>query len=359
MKKIGIITINDLRNLGNQLQLYAMQKILSEYGEVQNLIWKDVQSDDRKSVLFEKAKHIIRLTLSPFIKKFKRYKAFNLNNKKFIKNHKKILRTIKDFEKANQEFDYFVVGSDQIWNPNFISNKNMFVNLLSFASNEKKVAVAPSIGVETLSDEQSKLFLKYLDGFEKLSCREKSGSMLIEKITGKKVETLIDPTLMLSQRDWENFASKPKFHNETEKYMLVYFLGVMPEVYKYVIHTVSKKYNLKVVNMLDKNSKYYFSNPSEFVYLIKNAELVFTDSFHGSVFSYIFEKPLKIFLRQGKGRTMNTRLDNLVQVLKLDDSVFFKEGEGLSHLFETNYDKSILEKEQKKFTKFLNDSIKG
>ena len=358
MKKIGIITLNSLNNLGNQLQLYAMTQILSKYGTVQNIVWEDVFYEKKGNALSDAMKHLAKISLSLVMNKFKRYKSFYRCNKKHIKTFKSKVRKEKAFKKLNDKFDYFVVGSDQIWNPNFVVNKGMYVNLLAFASNEKKVAVSPSVGVEELSNEQKELFVKYLDGFENLSCREESGSKIISELTGKKVETLIDPTLMLSAEDWNKFSHKPKWHNENEKYLLVYFLGEKSALYNHLILAASKKYGIKVVNVLDRTSKYYLTNPSEFVYLIKNAEVVFTDSFHASVFSYIYEKPLKIFKRKDKIRNMNTRLENLMKTFKFNPNIYYREGQKLDDIFDVCYDKQPLLKEQEKFNKFLENSIK-
>ena len=339
MKKIGVITLNDYNNFGNQLQLYAMQQVLSEYGDVQNIVWYDTHESSCK-IYKDKVKHILRLVLAPYYIKFGKYKRFYKENKQLIKNYNK-------------------VGSDQIWNPNFKDNRNMRVNLLTFASPEKKLAVAPSVGVETLENDQKELFAQYLKDFDNLSCREFQGAQLLEDITGKPVESLVDPTLMLSAEQWGKYSQKPTFHSDDEKYIFTYFLGKSNVYYLYVINLIAKKYGYKVIDLMDKDSSYYKCTPTEFVYLIKNCEMVCTDSFHASVFAYIFDKPLKIFKRQDKTVSMNSRLVNLMRIFNLDDNVvYYKEGQSLENCFIADYDKSKLKEEQLKFKKYLNERLK-
>ena len=186
-----------------------------------------------------------------------------------------------------------------------------------------------------------------------MSCREQQGADLISKLVNKPVEALVDPTLMLRAEDWLKVAKRPKFHDENKKYILVYFLGELTPSYKYVLNLISKKHNLEIVNLLDKNSKYYTCGPSEFIYLVSNCELMLTDSFHGSVFSYIFNKPFRIFKREDKIKSMNSRLVNLINKLHLDENIYFEFGKGIDNIFETNYDKSYLKQEQEKFNNYM------
>lgn len=358
MKKIGIITLNGYDNFGNQLQLYAMQQIMSEYGDVQNIIWYDVYNYKKLSVQKEKIKHVIRILLAPYYVKFNKYKRFYKENKKLIKTYRKIVYKEKHFKKLNKKFDLFIAGSDQIWNPNFRVNKGMYVNLLGFASPEKKLAVSPSIGVDELNNEQCDLFKKYLQNFENLSCREIQGAELLKNLTGKPVESLIDPTLMLSVQEWDAYAKKPSFHNDGDKYIFTYLLGEANTYYLYIINLIAKEHGFRVVNLMDKKSIYYQCTPTEFVYLVKNCEMVCTDSFHASVFAYIFDKPLKIFKRQDSIKSMNSRLVSLMSIFNINSDVYYKEGQSLDNLFSTNYDKSRLKKEQIKFKRFLDERLK-
>ena len=358
---VGIVTINDYANLGNRLQNYAMYTILSRYDETYNIqrfygSGGLLDGDGYKPSLL---KDILKIPYHAFLKlksnltNHRRYVLEQERNGNFLEFNKFIVDRDRitpktDFEELNAKYDYFVAGSDQVWNPNFYK---MYINMLGFASSDKKVAVSPSVSVETLTADQETEFKKYLSDFKFLSCREEQGSKLIESITGRECTTLIDPTLMLSKEEWNKVIRKPAFHDKNKKYLLLYFLGNMTDEYRKIFIDISKKYDLEVINILDKNSNYYTCGPSEFVWMIKHASIVLTDSFHGSALSYIYDKPFRIFGRVDGNMSMNSRLVNLVNTLHLPKNTFIDND--LDNLLEVHYDKSYLTAEQKKFTNYL------
>lgn len=355
MKKIAIITIQDNNNFGNRLQNYAMQEILKDFGDVYSL--KNNSYTNKKisffSMIFRRFYFVIRkVILSISIVKIKRifnFKKFN----KFIKYGEYI--SFSSAKKFNDKYDYFVVGSDQIWNLNFFRNCSDIL-FLKFCNSNKRVAISPSISCDSLTISQYCEFKNYLADFNNLSCREKQGSIMIESITGKKCVTLLDPTLMLSKEKWNLVSKKPKFHDENKRFILLYFLGNLSEEYNRIILSISEKYNLEVINIYDKKSKYFSIGPSEFIYLISKCELMLTDSFHGSVFSYIFDKPFKIFKRIN-GASMNSRLLNLIDTLNLNEDIYFNSKIDYDSLFNTNYNKDILKVEQDKFIDYVKSVI--
>lgn len=358
-KKIGIITICDYANFGNRLQNYAVQTILSQYGNVETIEY-DLVMKSKQSL-----KHICGCCYRKIIRSIKKIKKYLFDHKGFINQKKKAI-TFKNFNRniifcqvnnkmleseLNNKYDYFAVGSDQVWNPYFVNKKIMF---LSFADSRKKIAVAPSIGITELTSEQINDFKVGLKDFQKLSCREESGSEIIRSITRRECTTLIDPTLMLSKEQWNRVARKPAFHND-DKYILIYFLGTITDEYQQIIKNISDKYSLKIINIYDKKSDYYVCGPSEFVYLVSHCTIMLTDSFHGCVFSYIYDKPFRIFERQTLNiKSMNTRLVNLIKVLHLGD-LFIDRSTSIDNILDVNYNKSYLEYEQKKFNDYLNE----
>lgn len=351
---IGIVTIDDV-NYGNRLQNYAMVKKLSKYGSVYNIRRKFACEDwsyfnliVKKNIKFS---IISGLNIFRNNTEWSRLSNFNKFNKSYIPNCKYAFSKDAKYESIDKFFDYYVVGSDQIWNPKFF--KDMYINMLSFTSSKKKIAVAPSISCDSLSDKDEEEFKERLKDFKYISCREEQGAALLESVTGKEVTSLLDPTLMLSDKEWDEIIKKPVFHDDNKKYIFLYFLGTMTEGYTSIINSIKEKYGLEVINVLDKSSKYYSCGPSEFVYLIKNSQLVLTDSFHGSVFSYIYNRPFRIFYRQGEGGYMNSRLTNLMNKLNLDESIYLKEDDCLDNIMSVSYDKKYLESEQKKFNDYL------
>lgn len=355
MNRIAVVSIYDIHNLGNRLQNYAAIRILSKYGKVENIV---SYYNDVDSTLFKSNKQKIKTSLKMFLK-FDLFKKNRMRNKNFEIFNKNIPNTKKygknyNYLKLDNEYDLFFVGSDQIWN-RWLFPTNPEIAFCGFAKENKRVAFMPSVCMDNLSEMQKDEFKKYLKDYKALSCREGTESEMLSNILNRKVHTLVDPTLMLSQREWRELEKKPDFHDEKEKYMLIYFLGKRNEKIESYFIKVAEKYNLKIVDLLDKDSNYYTCGPKEFIYLIRNCQIMFTDSFHGSVFSYIFDKPFKNFVRSDIGSKMNTRLENLLSVLHINETNI----EDLSYvdenLFTINYQKEYLQLEQKKVEEYLDN----
>lgn len=356
---IGIITINDKNNIGNRLQNYAVYKFLSTYDDTKNII-RHYSCEDKKKytithTLFRNLKKMVKSFIYPIYSYNLRLrnKNFEMFEKNIISGETLTYKT--NYDELNKHYNFFVVGSDQVWNPNFLGN-GMYINMLGFATSNKKIALSPSVGCNALNEEQRKEFAKYLSDFRFLSCREEQGSKLIEEITNKNCTTLIDPTLYLSKQEWESLGKKPKFHKENDKYILMYFLGGLSQEDKKIVKNIAIKHNLKIIDLLNKRSKYYCSGPSEFIYLIQHAELVLTDSFHGSIFSFIFNRPFRIFERNGYGREMNSRIINLIRILNLDNTILINKNSDLSNLFVTNYDYDKLALERMRYKEYFENA---
>ena len=365
--KIAIITLDGCQNFGNRLQNYAVQTLLSNYGKVETLEHNNFNNSKSSLLCFYTfCKRLIKNSITIFdngIKFVFKHKCFTDETNR-VKQFKKFNKNIEfgpkikrnNIGKLNNKYDYFAVGSDQIWNPYFFNNQSIM--FLTFASPEKKIAVSPSIGVTELNKEQINNLKKGLSLFKCLSCREESGSVLIKSITGRECTTLIDPTLMLSKEQWDSLSVKPQYHDDNQKYILLYFLGEITDEYQKIIQKISDKYSLKVINIYDKKSKYYTCGPSEFIYMISHCEIMLTDSFHGCVFSYIYDKPFRIFERESKNNiSMNTRLTNLIEVLHLDN-LFINKETNVDNILDVKYDKSYLAKEQNKFNDYLTECFK-
>lgn len=357
-EKICIVTVYDNNNFGNRLQNYAMQEILSNRGFEVLTLKHRIKTDTPSGIFNGWCIHILKYIQEfvrnlKIIKRYNKFKKFN----KHIRFYKKYM-IYNRYKSLNSKFDYFVVGSDQIWNLNTYQSK-MYVNFLEFVDdNGKKIAIAPSIAINNLTNYQCDLLSNSLVSFKSLSCRENQGSEIVEQCTKKECQTIIDPTLMLPKNHWLTLICKPKFHNDDVKYILLYFLGgINMETYKY-INDMAIKYNLRIINLLDKKSKYYNCGPSEFLYLINNSSMVFTDSYHATIFSYIFGKPLKIVRRIQKTfqESMYSRLENLIERLNLDNcELSFKNISDKD--FSVSYDYNYLILEQKKFNDYLNKAF--
>lgn len=361
---IGYITINDETNLGNRLQSYATYQLLSRYDKTECIVRNYFCEGIKRRIpwnplrIMQKLRNkIIYRTISDVEQQSVYEELRHLNFKEFssLIHNGETLTKDTDYAQLENKYDIFVAGSDQIWNPNLFSD--MYINMLGFVKTKKKISLSSSISKDSLYPEEKYEFKKYLNSFYALSCREENGSCLVRKLTHKDCETLIDPTLMLKKDEWASIMRKPNFHEDQKAYILLYFLGGRTSEFNNEISKLSKRYNIGVIDIYDKESSYYSCGPREFLYLINNASLVLTDSFHGSVFSYIFDKPFKTFIRKDMN-SMNSRLLTLSNKLKLQNKMFIRDLADINdEAFNVQYDKEYLRYEQKRVLEYLEKAL--
>jgi tRNA threonylcarbamoyl adenosine modification protein YeaZ len=223
--------------------------------------------------------------------------------------------SLKQYIFGNTGYDYYVVGSDQVWNPHHGKLKDL--DLLVGIPDSKRISYAASIGIdelpESVKDKAKEEWLK----FKAISVREDKGKEIIEELTGRNdVQVNLDPTMLLTSEEWSKLAKRPK-QLKTDKYILNYFLGELSEQRKNEIERIAKENDCEIINILDKNGEFYETGPSEFLYLEQNAFLICTDSFHSSVFSILFNRPFIVFNREDINKSMNSRIDTLINTFKL------------------------------------------
>ncbi len=350
MKKIGVVTLQGNYNFGNRLQNYALLKVLKDMGfDAYNIIDNN-----------------IILTFKNIIKKIIKgnQKGFDKNRQSNFKKFSNKMKEIKCLYYTNKckmprniesEFYRFIVGSDQVWN---FDKKVVSKYMLDFTNTDKKISYAASFGKSQVDKKLYSDLERGLNDFNFISVREEEGKKIIEDIIKRRdIEVLIDPTMLLSISEWNKVAQKPKQYSG-EKYILNYFLGDLSEEKKNEIDRIAIENNCDVINILDKNSKYYDCGPSEFVFLIKNAFFVCTDSFHSAVFSFLYDKSFIIFDREQKNiENMNSRLNTLINKFNLENRYFT--GKITENNLHHDYTKSfeILEKERKKSYSFLSNAL--
>ena len=328
MKKVGIITLLGLSNYGNRLQNYA----LSHYIESLGFDCTTIKNYPELNNPIKGIKYIL-------------YRLYI--NIRGLRNKDRE----KKFNKNNFEYDYYVVGSDQVWNPYFGGVNN--IDLLKF-TNKSKISYAASIGVNELPIKYQNRIKKLLPRFKAISVREDEAKTIINNIIDNDIEVLIDPTMLLDRSEWDKVASNLNIKN---KYILNIFLGKNQN--QDIINKFAKDNNYDVINLLDKNDPYYISGPQDYISLIKNAELVCTDSFHSSVFPILYDVPFIVFDRYESNpitnskNKMNSRIETLLKKFKLEDRKF--NGILNKDSFNHNYEKAykILEEERIKAKRFL------
>ncbi len=322
MKKVAIVTIYDNNNYGNRLQNYATQEVIKKLDmDVTTLKNSYLLNKEcgNKQYIVQYIKFCIR-NVQSYMQNFSRRLKFDKFNKN-IKLSKKYV-TKYNINKLNNKFDYFICGSDQVWNPEFRRMTNF--ELLEFADSQKRIAFSASFGSSRIDEKYLKKAKKELEKFKCISVRENAGKEIVNKLTGREnIEVLVDPTMLLKKEEWGKIERKPKELANGEKYILNYFLGEIPEEKKKAIEDFAKEKNYKIINILDKKSQFYKTGPSEFLFLVHNAQFVFTDSFHACVFSILYNKPFYVMERVAKGmKSMNSRIDTLLNKMGLQDRVF-------------------------------------
>lgn len=299
-KKVGIITFHNSYNCGSMLESYAIHQYLMSR-KINNEIINFSNEGQRElySIFCSNTsiKNIIKNIISLIhIKQLKKnekaYKLFQTQN--FI-----LSEEYYDSSKLNDEnYSIVVAGSDQIWNITIDDYDKAY--FLPWVKNARKVAYAPSFGAKNILtySRNSDEYKLYLSDFDALSVRENNGKKWIYDLIQKDVEVLIDPTLLLNAEDYEKIMdTECKIPSE---YIFFYCPTFDKEICKFV-KKISKKYKLPVITWGAK--KYYLhgirrfgfklaekEDPSMYLKLIKNAKLVITTSFHGTIFSTIFEK---------------------------------------------------------------------
>lgn len=351
MKSIGIITINDNNNYGNRLQNYATQEFVKKINVEATTIRNNPTLNTKNKFYLRIAKYIKEKILKKSNDKSERYNKFSEFNKNIIFSKK----NVTPYSKIKNTYDYFIVGSDQVWNPNFSRLRD--VDLLTFANDNQKISFAASFGISELPESYDKKVKEELLKFQAISVREDAGKKIVENLTGRTdIEVLIDPTMLLTAEEWDKVSKRPK-QLKTDKYILNYFLGELSEDRKKEIEKIAKENNCEIINILDKKSPFYQTGPSEFLYLEKNAFLICTDSFHSSVFAILYNRPFIVFNREDKNVSMNSRIETLIRKFNLENREFTGKitKENLNHDYTKAYE--ILEKEREKSMRFLKKAL--
>jgi len=322
--KVAIVTLHGEFNYGNRLQNYAVQKSFEKLGcsaetvvSVERLPFTAQIKKYVRNILIFLNKYIFKRN-SQWLREYE-FKAFT---RKYIPSRYIKTSDGKLPKKISDEYDYFVVGSDQVWNPTFGSYEKLYDNMfLMFTKREKKVCFSPSIGTSVIPLEWYEKFVTGFKTFPEISVREQDGANLIYKMTGICPQVLIDPTLMLTAEEWSQIASPVKC-TENTLYVLEYFLGNRDKSVDDQIEQFTKTKGYQRYKLLDSSQQnLYCSGPHQFITLISHAAVVYTDSFHACVFSIIFGIPFVILKRKDYMPNMYSRIDTLLALFGIRDDI--------------------------------------
>ena len=327
--RVAIVTWCTYTNFGTYLQAYALQNYISSLGYEVKLL------DDSSLILRPKSwmysllhpiKEQIKCLFKPSYREMIKQDILSKALYKSFRNNDLVIdKQIHPLQDLDKRYEIYVCGSDQIWSPiGFDTDKNKDLYFVSFSKN-KKIAYAPSIGVSKIPKEYEYHYKQLLSSFAFLSSRENSGVKELTRITNRQIEHVVDPTLLLSRSQWIDLLDKNGNNTSPkERYILLYLLTYnLSYIQKAINFAKQNNLELKIIHSIGVKMdglKTVNAGPIEFIELIKNASFIFTDSFHGTIFSIIFEKQfitLKRFKDDDK-KSQNSRVYDLLNQLGLD-----------------------------------------
>ena len=349
-KKIGMAINYDYPDYGGMLQAYASYRKIRDLGyDPEAINIKAISGDIRNkkikyfaknifdiSIVKEKSQIVIKKIKTKLNKNLnynlsKRYQAFD----DFYKSHFNISKEYKSWKELSEcckQYSSVVVGSDQLWLPSNIAGD--YYTLTFVPDNVNKIAYATSFGVSEIPKRQKEQTRTFLSRINYLSAREESGQKIIKEYTGIDVPLVCDPALLLTSEEWDEDVSPDRIIED--RYIFCYFMGNNSWQRDFV-KKIKNKTGYKIVALLHldqyikSDEKYvdsapYNVSPGDFINLVKNAEMICTDSFHGTVFSLIYGKKFFTFLRFSDKATLstNSRINTLLKQIEVEDRLVYK-----------------------------------
>lgn len=329
--KTAIISFHNAYNYGAALQAYALQKAIENMGidcEYIDYINEHRRQSYDMNYLFKNAlaerdfKFAVRALLgTPFMKI--RGKRFDRFYKKYVRTTSRSYKNSEEAQELNHCYDKFIVGSDQVWNPE--NNGADFAYLLDFVEdNSKRVSYSPSFGLSEIPDEYIEKYRENLLKFSFLGVREQAGADIVKRLTNQDAELLLDPVFLINKDEWLKLIPQ---NSGRKKYVFYYtnhngeirdFLSTGYSMKGLEYHILSTK--ITPFDFINPKKKITVAmNPEEFLGEINSAELVVTSSFHCLAFSLILQKPFAVILTGNTGK--DERLVNLLQICGLENRI--------------------------------------
>ena len=334
MKKIAVVNRTNLKNYGSVLQVYALCRAIQHLGYESDVVWESgtlsKNWDFRPNKLLRTTLKLLlhpRLFWSTFntartvknkvidggkVEKFEKFAQENFSRRFYPT---KVLNRIA----KTDEYYKFVCGSDQIW-----SSTTLYVDplmYLRFAPKVKRIAYAPSLGRDYIPDYNKRIMRRYINDIPYVSVREEVGRKLIKELTGRDVPVVLDPTLLMTKEEWD----KLKTCDKCSGYVLCYFLDSTSDEVIRKIEEICLQDNKTIINIgvpISQSGKVEIvdenAGPSEFLGLIENAAMIFTDSYHGMLFSIIYQRPFWSIARNYGEFDQSSRQKTVLSMLNLE-----------------------------------------
>ena len=369
-KRVGIITFHHSYNCGSMLQAFALQRVIERLGYEAEII--DFSNAGQKQLYSvtqpnNSVKNILKnIILFPYKDRIRK----NFESFEEFKNAEFHLSP-ESYSRMEELTDtrYFVVvtGSDQVWNITIEDGDDAYY--LPWVRNARKIAYAPSFGAKNVmkyADDPEK-YKTYLSDFDALSIREENGKKWLQDLVEKDVPVLLDPTLLLDADAYEQIADQNL--NLPDKYIFFYSPSYQKDIV-HLVQCVSNKYHLPVIAF---NTKTFYvkgmqrtgfklpeiENPRSYLTLIKNATLIMTTSFHGTVFPTIFRKPVWV-IKNGGMFGDDDRVKTLIKELGIEERLIpieYRESFNYMKMVDYSYYEEELPILRNKAIQYLKDSL--
>ncbi|MDT2674685.1 polysaccharide pyruvyl transferase family protein [Enterococcus dongliensis] len=324
MKKVGVLTFQRSLNYGASLQAYALVNQIKKNGFEADLI--DYRNKKLEMVdswkRFLPSKNFVRwgynLVESPMW--YSRKKKFD----SFLEYSGVSKKTDQIDDKFADSYDKLIVGSDQVWNPKITNfDKNYLFSNVS--DNMKKRSYAASFGVSEIPEEIKMEYTKLLNQFNYITVREPEGSKIVQELTRKSPDVVLDPTLLLEKDEWIKVIDKHVYNNLPKKYIVIYQRAYSKELVNFA-QELSKNLGIELVTVNGNprqplRAKYVLdAGPKDWLYIMNNAEYIVTNSFHGLIFSINLQKKFYFDLLDSKFG-VNSRLENIIREFKVENNL--------------------------------------
>lgn len=312
--KAGILTFHNADSYGAVLQAYALQHVLSKMGADSEFVQIQTPQATAQTQNVTGAAAVFARRMQTESKK--RETLFE----NFRQAYMRISRTYQPTDPIDDDYDCFIAGSDQIWNFRIPGADARY--FLPFAKPEKRYSYAASFGADALPEKAKVWAAEQLSRFRNISVREESGCRIVKELTGREIQVCLDPTLLPDRADWEALTQQ----EAAEPYVLLFLLKYDEALVAKAREEAGKRgVALRTITAAFMPqlgmSAWNTTGVTDWLCAIRNAQCVFTNSFHGMVFSMIFGRSFHVQRLTGELSSRNGRLEELLSFLELSDAL--------------------------------------
>lgn len=360
-KKIGILTWHYYKNYGSGLQAFALQETITRLGYDVNLINYRKFYSPEPSPIKRLVKKILQYTVAYFSDKVYDRVVNNtvVYQKRYLRETAMFTNSV-ELENISGGYDCLVYGSDQIWAPNVYTPIYMGAHV---QKDVRKISYAASIGLNDIPEDLVETYKSNLSSYYSVAVREQEGKDLLKSKCNIDSTVVLDPTLMIDADTYRSMQRPVK--GVKGKYIFCYFLN-KEHKYKEKVQDYARKHNLQIIGTSDKEDDAMWMKrlanigADQFIWLINNAETVFTDSYHGSIFSLLLHKNLWTYVRFAEDNPIcqNSRIRQLQNNFNLSHRVITAEHEiDDSKMIDYDYFENRLEKLRKESLLYLKKAL--